>query len=59
MLSNDCSIEMLMPNGGSRVCRLLSLVMHLNRVHFASLTMTTEYWWSGRRKPLNKAITIT
>jgi hypothetical protein len=48
-----------MLNGGSRVCILLSLVLYPKRVYFASLTLTTEYWGSERRMPLNKAITIT
>jgi hypothetical protein len=59
MLSNDCSLEKLMLNGGSRVCSLLNLVLYPNRVYFASLTLTAEYWESGRRMPLNKAISIT
>jgi hypothetical protein len=59
VLPNDCSLEKLMLNGGSRVCSLLSLVLYPKRVYFASLTLTAEYWGSGRCMPLNKAITIT
>jgi hypothetical protein len=58
VLSNDCSLEKLMLNRGSRVCSLLSLVLYPNCVYFASLTLTAEYWGSGRCMPLNKVITI-
>jgi hypothetical protein len=61
VLLNDCSSEKLMLNeggGGFRVCSLLSLVMYLKCVYFASLTLTVEYWESGRHMPLNKVITI-
>jgi hypothetical protein len=59
VLPNGCSSEKLMLNGGSRVCSLLSLVSYPKRVYFVSLTLTAEYWGSGRCMPLNKAITIT
>jgi hypothetical protein len=59
VLLNDCSSKKLMLNGGFRVCSPLSLVLYPKRVYFASLTLTAEYWGSGRRMPLNKAITIT
>jgi hypothetical protein len=49
VLSNGCSSEKLMLNGESRVCSLLSLVLYLKRVYFASLMLTAEYWGSGRR----------
>jgi hypothetical protein len=38
---------------------MLSLVMYLKCVHFASLTLIAEYWGFKRHMPLNKAITIT
>jgi hypothetical protein len=50
---------MVMLNGWSRVCSLLSLVLYPKRVCFASLTLTAEYWGFGPCLPLNKAITIT
>jgi hypothetical protein len=50
---------MLNGGGGARVCSLLSLIMSPKRVCFACLTLTAEYWGSGRYMPLNKAITIT
>jgi hypothetical protein len=53
------SSEKLMLNGGFRVCSLLSLVLYPKRVYFTSLTLTAEYWGSGRHIPLNKTITIT
>jgi hypothetical protein len=59
VLSNGCSLEKLMLNGGSRVCSLLSLVLYPKHVYFASLTLIAKYWGSGWRIPLNKAITIT
>jgi hypothetical protein len=59
VLPNDCSSEKLMLNGGSKVCSLLSLVLYPKHVYFASLTLTTEYWGSGRHMPLNKTITIS
>jgi hypothetical protein len=59
MLLNDCSLKKIMLNVGFRVCNLLSLVLYPKRVYFTSLTLTTKYWGSGRRMPLNKAITIT
>jgi hypothetical protein len=59
VLPNGCSLEKLMLNGGSRVCSLLSLVLYPKHVYFASLTLTAEYWGSGRCMPLNKARTIT
>jgi hypothetical protein len=46
-------------NGASRVCSLLSLTSYPLCVHFASLTLATEYWGSGQHMSLNKAITIT
>jgi hypothetical protein len=49
----------LMLHGGFIVCSLLSLVLYPKHVYFAFLTLMTEYWRSGRRMPLNKAITIT
>jgi hypothetical protein len=58
-LSNGCSLEKLMLYGGSRVCSLLSLILYPKHVYFSSLTLTVEYWGSGRRMPLSKDITIT
>jgi hypothetical protein len=49
VLSNDCSSEKLMLNGGFRVCSLLSLVLYPKHVYFASLMLTAEYWGSERR----------
>jgi hypothetical protein len=59
VLSNGCSLQKLLLNGGSRVCSLLSLVLYPKYVYFASLTLTAKYWGSGWRMPLNKTITIT
>jgi hypothetical protein len=56
---NGSFSEKLMLNGGSRVCGLLSLVIYPKRVYFSSLTLTAEYWGSGRYMPLNKVIIIT
>jgi hypothetical protein len=47
----------LMLNKGSRVCIILSLVLYPKHVYFASLALTAEYWGSGHRMSLNKAIT--
>jgi hypothetical protein len=44
VLTNNCSSEKLMLNGGSRVCNLLSLVLYPKHVYFASLTLTAEFW---------------
>jgi hypothetical protein len=44
---------------GSTVCNLLSPVLYPKHVYFDSLTLTTQYWRSGWRMLLNKAITIT
>jgi hypothetical protein len=41
------------------VCGLLCLVPFPKCAHFASLTLPTQYWGSGRRTPLHKPITIT
>jgi hypothetical protein len=59
VMPNGCSLKKLMLNGGSRVCNLLSLVLHPKHMYFASMTLTTKYWGSGWHVPLNKAITIT
>jgi hypothetical protein len=59
VLPNGCSSEKLMLNEGSRVCSLLSLVLYPKRVYYVSLMLTAEYWRSGLRMPLSKAITIT
>ena len=59
MLLNGCSSEKPMLMGVSIVCSLLSLVSYPKYVHFASVTLTAKYWWSGRRMPLSKTITIT
>jgi hypothetical protein len=57
VLPNGCSLEKLMLNKGSRVCIILSLVLYPKHVYFASLALTAEYWGSGHRMSLNKAIT--
>jgi hypothetical protein len=44
VLLNGCSSKKLMLMGGSIVCSLLSLVPYPKYVHFASLTLTAEYW---------------
>jgi hypothetical protein len=43
VLLNGCSSEMVMLNGGSRVCSLLSLVLYPKHVYCASLMLTAEY----------------
>jgi hypothetical protein len=58
-LGGRSSKKLMLNGGGSRVCSLLSLIIYPKRVCFASLTLTAEYWGSGRYMPLNKAITIT
>jgi hypothetical protein len=57
VLPNGCSLEKLMLNREFRVCIILSLVLYPKHVYFPPLALTAEYWGSGHRMPLNKAIT--
>jgi hypothetical protein len=43
VLLNDCPMEKLMLMGRSKMCSLLSLVLYLKHVHFASLKLSVEY----------------
>jgi hypothetical protein len=51
-------MEWLVLRGGSRVRNLLSLVMYPKRVHFASLTLSANYWVLGQWTPLTKGLII-
>jgi hypothetical protein len=59
VLPNGCYSKKLVLNGGSRICRLLSLVLYRKHGYFASLTLIAEYRESERCMPLNRVITIT